>query len=72
MNEFKIEIASVPDRENLVAEVWFKDNLLCEINTENQLLEIEFYFTKDSMHKFNYCSFIETLNIAKEKLLDNK
>ena len=46
MSEFKIEIASVPDRENLVAEVWYNDNLLCELNTENETLEIEFFLSE--------------------------
>lgn len=46
MNKFRIEISSVPDRENLVAEVWFNEVLVAEINQETRELKIEFFFMK--------------------------
>lgn len=32
MNTFKTEITSVPDMDNLVAEIWYGDMLFAEIN----------------------------------------
>ena len=36
MSKFKIEISSVPDRENLVSEIWHNEILVAEINQENE------------------------------------
>ena len=32
MKKFEILITDVPDRENLVAEVWYGETLIAEIN----------------------------------------
>lgn len=69
MSEFKIEITSVSDRENLVAEVWYKDDLLCELNTENESLEVEFYLNKNNSYKFDYYAFMKAITNAKLELL---
>ena len=39
----RICISSPPDREKLVAEVFFGSDQFAEINQESQQLEIEFY-----------------------------
>ncbi|SFW77624.1 hypothetical protein SAMN02927921_04251 [Sinomicrobium oceani] len=67
MKKFEIQIASVPDRENLVAEIWLGDDLICEINNENGHFEIEFY--TEIVGKINYSVFLEILQKAKDKLL---
>jgi len=66
MNKFLIEIASVPDRENLVAEIWYSDILVAEINQEKKRLEIEFFQSKNVV--FDLEEFSNVLQMAKEKL----
>mgnify|MGYP006879916913 CR=1 FL=1 len=39
MSKLKIEISSVPDRENLVAEIWHNEILVAEINQETKNLD---------------------------------
>lgn len=43
MNSFHITVASVPDREELVAEIFFDDVQVAELNTEFGDLLIELY-----------------------------
>jgi hypothetical protein len=66
MNKFKIEIASVPDREHLVAEIWHNEILIAEISQEDEKLEIELYqFEKIT---FEFEEYLNALNSAKKKL----
>lgn len=67
MNKFEIIIASVPDREHLVAEIWYTEILIAEISQENEKLEIELYQFKKV--KFVFDEFLDALNSAKEKLI---
>ena len=67
MSKFKIEISSVPDRENLVAEIWQDEILVAEINQETEKLEIEFYLNEKIAFKLD--DFMKTLEIAKRKIL---
>ena len=69
MSKFKIEISSVPDRENLVAEIWQDEILVAEINQETEKLEIEFYLNEKIAFKLD--DFMKTLEIAKRKILQN-
>lgn len=66
MRKFKVEIASVPDRENLVAEIWYGDHLIAEINQESEDLEIEIYSAEKL--KLPYQLFYEALQKAKDRL----
>lgn len=70
MSKFKIEISSVPDRNKLVAEIWYKNSLIAEINQESDNLEIELY----PPHKviFDYQEFLKILETAKNKLVDEQ
>lgn len=43
MSEFNIELSSVPDRENLVAEIWYGEKMIAEVNKESGRFVIEFY-----------------------------
>jgi hypothetical protein len=67
MSKFKIEISSVPDRENLVAEIWYNEILVAEINQETEKLEIEFYLNEKIA--FELDEFFEALKIAKESIM---
>lgn len=66
MNEYSIQIASVPDKEKLVAEIWINDRMIAEICKNDQAFEIQFYLEK--FEKLNYELFVSALNEAKEKL----
>jgi hypothetical protein len=65
-NKFNIEITSVPDREHLVAEIWFDKNLIAELNTENSEIEVEIYPTEKL--SFNLNEFMQVLEDAKQRL----
>ena len=67
MSKFKIEISSVPDRENLVAEIWYNEILVAEINQETEKLEIEFYLNEKIAFEFD--DLFETLKIARTKIM---
>lgn len=43
MKNYKIEITSMPDREHLVAEIWYEDQMIAELNQEEEALELQFY-----------------------------
>ena len=42
-SKFTVEIASVPDRDELVAEVWSGDQLLAELRVEAGVVRIQLY-----------------------------
>ena len=43
MSKLEIIITSVPDRENLVAEIWHEEKMLAEVSNENGTIFIELY-----------------------------
>ena len=42
-SKFSVEVASVPDREGVVAEVWLGDQLLAELRLEAEVVRIQLY-----------------------------
>jgi len=66
MDKYSIKIASVPDKEKLVAEIWYNNKMIAEISNENKAFEIQFYLEKFEI--LNYDLFVSALNEAKEKL----
>jgi hypothetical protein len=69
MNKIKVEIASVPDRENLVAEIWYNESLIAEVNLEQKDLNIEFYTSHGQVLPFD--ELLEALIKAKDNLTRN-
>lgn len=67
MSKFKIEITSVPDREKLVAEIWFGEELIAEVNQEEEKLKITLYNNQKLF--FQFADFLSALDEAKRKLL---
>jgi hypothetical protein len=67
MSKFKIEMSSVPDRENLVAEIWYNEIFVAEINQETEKLKIEFYLNEKIA--FDLDAFFEALEMAKRKIM---
>jgi hypothetical protein len=65
-----VEIASVPDREALVAEIWDNDRMIAEINRErDDQLTLEFYGSKDGVAaRVPLNEFVAAVIAAKERL----
>jgi hypothetical protein len=70
MNTFTIEITSVPDKDNLVAEIWYGEILFAEINQENEELQIEIYSSE--VLNFSLDALCNILKAAKNKLLNKE
>lgn len=67
MKNFNIEITSVDDRENLVAEIWYLNKyLVAEINQEESMPTIMLYNTSINLP---VNEFIHSLNLAIDKLM---
>lgn len=66
---YRICISSPPDREKLVAEIFFGNSQWAEINQEQGDYQIEFYPRVDrSPWIIGFSSVIKILNEAKKKL----
>lgn len=68
MSKFNIELSSVPDRENLVAEIWYEKKMVAEVNKETKKLVIEFCL--DEKKSFMLDEFLEVLENAKRRILE--
>ena len=70
MEKFKIEIASLPNRDELVAEIFYENLQFAEIFYENNKLMIEFYgYEKKDIWLFSFHQIMGILEEAKQKLL---
>lgn len=69
MKHLTIEIASPPDRENLVAEIWQNDQMIAEINKEGEIFELVIFATNPEGIKLKYDDFVDILKRAKRKLI---
>ncbi|WP_143542408.1 hypothetical protein [Robiginitalea sediminis] len=70
MSAFQVQIVDLPDRENLVAEIWMGDNQLCEINAEKDNLEIEFF--EHAIKRMDCDDFLSALTEARSRLLETR
>ena len=69
MNKFKIQITSPPERDNLVAEIWWNDSHVAEINIESGEFEIELYKPVENEYwTFPLKEFLEVIHEAKKRL----
>ena len=68
MSKFNIELSSVPDRENLVAEIWYENKMVAEVNKEIEKFVIEFCL--DENKSFMLDEFLEVLENAKRRILE--
>ena len=70
LDSFRITVASLPDRENLVAEISYKGEQWVEISQETGEFLIQFYSPDDDDYwEFSFNEAMEVLEKAKEKLL---
>ena len=71
-NKYIISIVSPPDRNKLVAEIFFENVQWAEINQEKDFLEVEFYRRPDAeAWRIDYSNAINALKDAKWKLVGN-
>lgn len=69
-NGWRVTIASPPDRENLVAEIFIGDIQWAEINQRGEVLEVEFYARPDDVPwRLPFSLALEALIAAKEDLV---
>jgi len=67
--QFTIDIASPPDREKLVADIFFGTEQWAEVNQEDGVLRIEVYPRRDGCYwLLTFADVVEALNEAKEAL----
>ena len=71
MNKFEILITSPPDRESLVAEIWYNNMFWAEISEERGELLAQFYPHPNKKYwEFSFNEAMSTLDQAKRKLLE--
>ena len=70
MGKFEIEIASLPTREDLVAEIFYDDDQWAQISKIDGELLVQFYSpSKDEFWEFPLDNVLLALEKAKKKLL---
>jgi DNA-directed RNA polymerase specialized sigma subunit len=68
--DFRIVIASLPDREKCVCEIYYKHEQWVEISQETEVARIQFYNRKNQGYwEFPLETAIEILQTAKKKYL---
>jgi hypothetical protein len=69
-DNFDITVASLPDREELVAEIYYNHDQWVEISQEHEQLIVQFYAPLNTnCWEFSFDQALETLKQAKKKLL---
>lgn len=68
---FSIEITSVIDRDELVAEIWWKDEMFAEIHQDMEV-KIEIYSRGLKNWEFNLDEFIHITKKAQNELMLSK
>lgn len=65
-----VEIASVPDRDNIVAEIWLEDEMIAEaIQDDNGICIVEIYQNPSGgAWKVDLEDLVQALSIAKSRL----
>lgn len=68
--KFSIQIASVPDGDALVAELWWRESMVAEIyHTDEGRMEIEIYpAATGKAWNFDLTSWLDAIMAAREKL----
>ena len=65
-----VQLASVPDRKRLVAEIWLGSEMIAEVTGENENLAVELYARRSgSSWSLDYEQLLRALSEAKARLL---
>ena len=70
MGNFLTQIASVPYRDKLIAEIQYNNYIIAELNQERDEVRIEVFSYDDLSVDFSVDDFIETIKAAKRKLVE--
>ena len=70
MSNIEIVIASVPDRDHVVAELWSGDYLFAEIRVEHEDRLVEIYPRKEGTWTLTVNDLVQALKQAEGKLLE--
>jgi len=65
---FRIQVASVPDRDELVAEIWWGNEQVAELRKEYEGPHIQVYSRQSGWWDFPYAEFLAVLQRAREEL----
>lgn len=65
---FEVELTSVPDRDDLVAEVWFGEHLFAELRHEPDGVKAQFYAAPAGRWDVPYDELASALDEARERL----
>ena len=68
MSKFNLDLSRVPDRDHIVAEIWYEKKMVAEVNKETEKLVIEFCL--DEKKSFMLDEFLEVLENAKRRILE--
>jgi hypothetical protein len=69
LSQFEIQVASPPNREKCVVEIWHGQNQVCEVNEEYGDPVVEIYPNPSGgPWLFDYSTFFETLQRALKAL----
>lgn len=70
MSNFEIIIASLPDKENVVAEIYYRNKYWAQISQESGQCILKLYSDPDGQKwEFEFEEAMNILNKAKEKLI---
>ena len=72
MKKLEVLIASIPDREKVVAEIWNGERMIAEVNQEPGYLALELYTNGNLFVQVDYELFLEALIEAKARLVGGK
>ena len=71
-HSFRITLASPPDRDQLVAEVFVGLEQIAELNAQSGKMTVEIYPRQNgSPWALNYSQFLQALTEAQEKLVNS-
>ena len=70
MNNFEVLISSPFDRKFLVAEIWYNDKYIAEVNQENGSLNLDIYIEEGDCISLPLEDFLDAVELAKKKLIE--
>ncbi len=66
---FRVEIASLPDREDVVAEIWVGDELFAELRHESTAVSVQIYCPAALVHwDLRFADLTAALEDARKRL----
>ena len=72
MNNFEILLSSPFDREFLVAEIWFGNEYIAEVNQEESFLKLDIHMNEKGLISLPLDEFLNAIELAKKKLIGDE